>query len=103
MIHISPLTIDVAVVSGVLAILAIVGRGVMRVSRFLDHLSAMLAVWEGVDGKLGVLARLDDIEDKVRDIQYHVKPNHGGSAIDAQNRQLKEIISYLKEKDNGRA
>lgn len=63
----------------------------------------MLGVWEGADGKPGVLARLEDIEDKVRDIQYHVKPNHGGSAIDAQNRQLKEIIYYLREKNNGRA
>lgn len=98
MIHISPLTIDVAVVSGILAILVIVGRGVMRVTRFLDHLSTMLTVWEGTENKPGVLARLDDIEDKVRDIQYHVKPNHGGSTIDAQNRQLAEIITYLRSK-----
>lgn len=103
MIHISPLTIDVAVVSGVLAILVIVGRGVMRISRFLDHLSTMLAVWEGSDSKPGVLARLDDIEDRVLDIQYHVKPNHGGSTIDAQNRQLAEIITHLRSKENGRA
>lgn len=103
MIHINPLTIDVAVVSGVLAILVIMGRGVMRISRFLDHLSTMLTVWEGTDNKPGVLARLDDIEDKVRDIQYHVKPNHGGSTIDAQNRQLAEIITYLRSKENGRA
>lgn len=103
MIHISPLTIDVAVVGGILTLLVMVGRGIMRISRFLDHLSTMLAVWEGSDNKPGVLTRLEDIEDKVRDIQYHVKPNHGGSAIDAQNRQLKEIISYLREKDNGRA
>lgn len=98
MIHISPLTIDVAVVSGVLAILVIVGRGVMRITRFLDHLTTMLTVWEGTDGKPGVLDRLDDIEDKVRDIQYHVKPNHGGSSIDAQNKQLAEIITYLRSK-----
>ena len=43
----------------------------------------------------------EDIEDKLKDVQYHVKPNHGGSSVDAQNRQLKEIISYLKEKNNG--
>lgn len=98
MIHISSLTIDVAVVTGILAILVMVGRGVMRITRFLDHLSTMLAVWEGADNKPGVLARLDDIEDKVRDIQYHVKPNHGGSTIDAQNRQLAEIITYLRNK-----
>lgn len=63
----------------------------------------MLAAWEGTPDKPGVVERLNDIEDKLKDVQYHVKPNHGGSTIDAQNRQLKEILSYLKEKNNGRA
>lgn len=67
----------------------------------MDHLSSMLNAWDGADGKPGVLDRLDDIEDKLNDVQYHVKPNHGGSSVDAQNRQLKEIITYLKEKNNG--
>lgn len=61
----------------------------------------MLNAWDGADGKPGVLDRLDDIEDKLNDVQYHVKPNHGGSSVDAQNRQLREIITYLKEKNNG--
>lgn len=101
MINIPIQTIDVAVILGVTTLIAIIGRAVMRVTRFLDHLNAMLVVWEGTDSKPGVLARLDDIEDKVADIQYHVKPNHGNSSIDAQNRQLAEIIGYLRSKQNG--
>ena len=98
MINIPIQTIDVAVILGVTTLIAIVGRAVMRVTRFLDHLNAMLVVWEGTDSKPGVLARLDEIEDKIADIQYHVKPNHGNSSIDAQNRQLAEIIGYLRSK-----
>lgn len=101
MINVPIQTIDVAVILGVTTLIAIVGRAVMRVTRFLDHLNAMLVVWEGTDSKPGVLARLDDIEDKIADIQYHVKPNHGNSSIDAQNRQLAEIIGYLRSKQNG--
>ena len=101
MINIPIQTIDVAVILGVTTLIAIIGRAVMRVTRFLDHLNAMLVVWEGTDSKPGVLARLDDIEDKIADIQYHVKPNHGNSSIDAQNRQLAEIIGYLRNKQNG--
>lgn len=101
MINIPIQTIDVAVILGVTTLIAIIGRAVMRVTRFLDHLNAMLVVWEGNDSKPGVLARLEDIEDKIADIQYHVKPNHGKSSIDAQNRQLAEIISYLRSKQNG--
>ena len=100
MINIPIQTIDVAVILGVTTLIAIIGRAVMRVTRFLDHLNAMLVVWEGTDSKPGVLARLDDIEDKIADIQYHVKPNHGNSSIDAQNRQLAEIIGYLRSKTN---
>ena len=101
MINVPVQTIDVAVILGVTTLIAIVGRAVMRVTRFLDHLNAMLVVWEGTDSKPGVLARLDDIEDKIADIQYHVKPNRGNSSIDAQNRQLAEIITYLRSKQNG--
>lgn len=101
MINIPIQTIDVAVILGVTTLIAIIGRAVMRVTRFLDHLNAMLVVWEGTDSKPGVLARLEDIEDKIADIQYHVKPNHGNSSIDAQNRQLAEIIGYLRSKQNG--
>ena len=101
MIDIPVQTIDVAVILGVTTLIAIIGRTVMRVTRFLDHLNAMLVVWEGTDSKPGVLARLDDIEDKIADIQYHVKPNHGNSSIDAQNRQLAEIIGYLRSTKNG--
>lgn len=101
MINIPIQTIDVAVILGVTTLIAIIGRAVMRVTRFLDHLNAMLVVWEGTESKPGVLARLDDIEDKIADIQYHVKPNHGNSSIDAQNRQLAEIIGYLRSKSNG--
>lgn len=101
MINIPIQTIDIAVILGVTTLIAIIGRAVMRVTRFLDHLNAMLVVWEGTDSKPGVLARLDDIEDKIADIQYHVKPNHGNSSIDAQNRQLAEIIGYLRSKTNG--
>jgi len=101
MIHVPVQTIDVAVILGVTTLVAIIGRTVMRVTRFLDHLNAMLVVWEGTDSKPGVLARLEDIEDKVNDIQYHVKPNHGKSSIDSQNRQLAEIVNYLRSKQNG--
>mgnify|MGYP000041399053 CR=1 FL=1 len=101
MIHINPNTIDVALILGVISLLTIVGRFVYRVTRFMDHLSEMLCEWDGNNGMPSVLDRLEDIEDKLKDVQYHVKPNHGGSSVDAQNRQLREIISYLKEKNNG--
>lgn len=101
MIHITPTTIDVALILGVISLITIAGRFVYRVTIFMDHLSTMLNVWDGKDGMPSVLDRLEDIEDKLKDVQYHVKPNHGGSSVDAQNRQLKEIISYLKEKNNG--
>jgi hypothetical protein len=101
MIHISPTTIDVALVLGVISLLTIAVRFVYRVTRFMDHLASMLNAWDGKDGTPSVLDRLEDIEDKLKDVQYHVKPNHGGSSVDAQNRQLREIISYLKEKNNG--
>ena len=101
MIHISPTTIDVALILGIVSLTTIVGRFVYRASRFMDHLSSMLNAWDGGDGMPSVLDRLEDIEAKLKDVQYHVKPNHGGSSVDVQNRQLKEIISYLKEKNNG--
>lgn len=101
MIHINPTTIDVALIIGVISILTIVGRFIYRATLFMDHLSTMMNVWDGKDGMPSVLDRLEDIEEKLKDVQYHVKPNHGGSSVDAQNRQLKEIISYLKEKNNG--
>ena len=101
MIHVNPTTIDVALILGVISLITIAGRFVYRASRFMDHLSSMLNVWDGNDGMPSVLDRLEDIEDKLKDVQYHVKPNHGGSSVDAQNRQLREIITYLKEKNNG--
>lgn len=101
MIHINPTTIDVALILGVISLITIVGRFIYRATIFMDHLSTMLNVWDGKDGMPSVLDRLEDIEEKLKDVQYHVKPNHGGSSVDAQNRQLKEIISYLKEKNNG--
>lgn len=101
MIHINPTTIDVALILGVISLLTIVGRFIYRATRFMDHLSTMLSAWDGKDGMPSVLDRLEDIEEKLKDVQYHVKPNHGGSSVDAQNRQLREIISYLKEKNNG--
>ena len=101
MIHINPTTIDVALILGVISIITIAGRFVYRITVFMDHLSTMLNAWDGKDGMPSVLDRLEDIEEKLKDVQYHVKPNHGGSSVDAQNRQLKEIISYLKEKNNG--
>lgn len=101
MIHVNPTTIDVALVLGVISLITIAGRFIYRATRFMDHLATMLNVWDGKDGTPSVLDRLDDIEDKLKDVQYHVKPNHGGSSVDAQNRQLREIISYLKEKNNG--
>ena len=101
MIHINPTTIDIALILGVISLITIAGRFIYRASRFMDHLSCMLNAWDGKDGEPSVLDRLEDIEVKLRDVQYHVKPNHGGSSVDAQNRQLKEIITYLKEKNNG--
>lgn len=101
MIHINPTTIDVALILGVISLITIAGRFIYRVTIFMDHLSTMLNMWDGKDGMPSVMDRLEDIEDKLKDVQYHVKPNHGGSSVDAQNRQLKEIISYLKEKNNG--
>lgn len=101
MIHINPTTIDVALILGVISLITIAGRFIYRVTIFMDHLSTMLNAWDGKDGMPSVMDRLEDIEDKLKDVQYHVKPNHGGSSVDAQNRQLKEIISYLKEKNNG--
>lgn len=101
MIHINPTTIDVALILGVISLITIAGRFIYRATIFMDHLSIMLNAWDGKDGMPSVLDRLEDIEDKLKDVQYHVKPNHGGSSVDAQNRQLKEIISYLKEKNNG--
>ena len=100
MININPTTIDVALVLGVISLIVIVGKFVYTITRFMDHLSCMLNVWDGNDDRPGVLDRLNDIEKEIKDIQYHVKPNHGGSSVDAQNRQLKEIISYLKEKNS---
>lgn len=93
-------TIDVTLILGVISLLTITGRFIYRITRFMDHLSCMLDAWDGNDGNPGVLDRLNDIEEKLNDVQYHVKPNHGGSSVDAQNRQLKEIISYLREKKN---
>lgn len=101
MIHINTTTIDIALILGVISLLTIAGRFIYRVTRFMDHLATMLNAWDGKDGTPSVLDRLEDIEDKLNDVQYHVKPNHGGSSVDAQNRQLREIISYLKEKNNG--
>lgn len=101
MININPTTIDVALILGIISLITIAGRFIYRVTLFMDHLSTMLNAWDGEDGMPSVLDRLEDIEDKLKDVQYHVKPNHGGSSVDAQNRQLKEIISYLKEKNNG--
>ena len=60
----------------------------------------MLEVWEGTPERPGVVSRLDEIERKVDDVHYNVKPNHGGSAYDAQTRLTKEILTILKENDN---
>lgn len=98
MIEFPKFTIDIAVVVGCLGIIGVIGRLIYRTSRYLDHLSCMLDAWEGTPERPGVLDRLDDIEDKLKDVQYHVKPNHGGSSIDAQNRQIAEILTYLRSK-----
>lgn len=100
MIHINPITIDVAVILGIVTLVSIGVRFLYKITRFLDHLNCMLSAWEGTETTPGVMDRLNDIEDRLSDVQYHVKPNHGGSSVDAQNRQLQEIISYLKEKNN---
>lgn len=100
MINISPTTIDIALVLGVVSLISIIGRFIYRITIFMDHLSHMLDAWDGEENQPGFLDRLEAIEEKLKDVQYHVKPNHGDSSIDAQNRQLKEIISYLKEKNN---
>ena len=99
MINISHTTIDVALILGVISLITIIGRFTYRLTRFIDDLTSMLNAWDGSDGNPSVLDRLDDIEEKLNDVQHHVKPNHGTSSVDAQNRQLKEIISYLKEKN----
>lgn len=101
MIHINPTTIDVALILGVISLITIAGRFIYHATIFMDHLSTMLNAWDGKDGMPSVLDRLEGIEEKLKDVQYRVKPNHGGSSVDAQNRQLEEIISYLKEKNNG--
>lgn len=98
MIEIPKITLDVALIAGAVGLVGVLGRLVYRISRYLDHLTAMLGAWEGSPSRPGVLERLDDIEDKLNDVQYHVKPNHGGSSIDAQNRQLQEIITYIRSK-----
>lgn len=100
MINISHTTVDVALILGVISLITIIGRFAYRLTRFIDHLTCMLNAWDGGDGNPSVLDRLDDIEEKLNDVQHHVKPNHGASSVDAQNRQLKEIISYLKEKNS---
>nr|DAJ42940.1 MAG TPA: hypothetical protein [Caudoviricetes sp.] len=101
MIHVNPTTIDVALILSVISLITIAGRFIYRTTIFMDRISTMLNVWNGKDGTPSILERLEDMEDKLKDVQYHVKPNHGGSSVDAQNRQLREIISYLKEKNNG--
>ena len=98
MIEIPKLTIDIAVVTSIVALIGLTGRLIYRISRYLDHMSCMLEAWEGTPEQPGVLDRLNDIEDKIKDVQYHVKPNHGGSSIDAQNRQIAEILTYLRSK-----
>lgn len=99
MIHL-PHVIDVGIIAGLLGVIGLLGRTVWRVTRFLDHLAAMLEVWEGAPERPGVVSRLDEIERKVDDVHYNVKPNHGGSAYDAQTRLTKEILTILKENDN---
>lgn len=99
MIHL-PHAIDVGIIAGLLGVIGLLGRTVWRVTRFLDHLTAMLEVWEGTPERPGVVSRLDEIERKVDDVHYNVKPNHGGSAYDAQTRLTKEILTILKENDN---
>lgn len=98
MIEIPKLTIDIAVITGVIGVIGVMSRLVYSISRYLDHMSCMLDAWEGTPEQPGVLERLNDIEDKIKDVQYHVKPNHGGSSIDAQNRQIAEILTYLRSK-----
>lgn len=99
MIHL-PHVIDVGIIAGLLGVIGLLGRTVWRVTRFLDHLTTMLEVWEGTPERPGVVSRLDEIERKVDDVHYNVKPNHGGSAYDAQTRLTKEILAILKENDN---
>lgn len=99
MIHL-PHVIDVGIITGLLGVIGLLGRTVWRVTRFLDHLTAMLEVWEGTPERPGVVSRLGEIERKVDDVHYNVKPNHGGSAYDAQTRLTKEILTILKENDN---
>lgn len=99
MIHL-PHVIDVGIIAGLFGVIGLLGRTVWRVTRFLDHLTAMLEVWEGTPERPGVVSRLDEIERKVDDVHYNVKPNHGGSAYDAQTRLTKEILTILKENDN---
>ena len=42
MIEIPKLTIDIAVVTGIIALIGLLGRLVYRISRYLDHMSCML-------------------------------------------------------------
>lgn len=93
-------TIDVAITLGIISLFTIAGRFVYRLSRFIDHLNCMLNVWDGDEGKPGVLDRLNDIEKKLDDVQQCVKTHPGKSSVNIQNHQLEEIVSYLKEKNS---
>jgi len=75
----------VAVIVGIITLTTIVGKFVYRFTRFLDHLSVMLATWEGTPDKPGVVARLDDIEDKLKTAHYPAKPKSGGFTQSPKN------------------
>ena len=52
MIEIPKLTIDIAVVTGIIALTGVLGRLIYRISRYLDHMSCMLDAWRELPSDL---------------------------------------------------
>jgi hypothetical protein len=97
--------IDTGIIVGVISIIGAVIACARWTYRQVCSLQDLLEDWHGeearpgVQGRLGVMERLDRIEKTVNSAAFNSRPNHGTSAYDEHTRLLKEILDRI---DNGK-
>lgn len=100
MIEVNSFHINVPLLTACITLISMLSAMMLRLVRQFDTLQKIVKEWNGDGAEDGLIVRISRLESKVNDIQYNVKPNHGGSALDAQNRKIDDIIKYLKEKEH---
>lgn len=93
--------IDTGIIVGLITIIATLITCTRWAYRQVRSLQDLLEDWHGekerpgVPGRLGVMERLDRIENRVNSAAFNSQPNHGTSAYDEHTRLLNQILERI--------